>query len=172
MSLLDPQMLPEWERKMPQMYDLLQAEDRYIEAMYRFADFLEDRMVLLRPEGITLPVLEDKILKITGYRCKIIEDSEHLTIRIRYYYDAQDPFFAWRDNVLKYVPTHLKVIMDYLQEYSGQTLHYVGAIGSGAVRLTAYPTPMDKVVKREVGLTYANANQSYIRYVCRPMEDK
>lgn len=170
MSLLDPQMLPERDRENPQFHDLLQAEEQYLEILFDFAEFLTDRMILLRGEGMNLASLERKIEQISGLKCEIKEDAEKLIIRIRYYYDAKTLWFQWKENILKYVPAHLSVIMEYLQRYSDLQRFYAGTALSGTMRYIAYPVEMNRNIKRKMSLSLKSSAFGYVKITGQPKE--
>ncbi len=139
--LLDDKMLPEIKIRIPQMQDLLQAEQAYLDVILEFVDQLQGRMILLSEVVMNIPNLKKKIKQITGWNCEIIEDAENLTLTIRYYYDAQTPVLEQQEEILKYVPAHLKVIHEFLQKYVGKKTLFTGT-GAGM----------------------------YIKYICMPQE--
>lgn len=151
--LLDEKMLPKIKTRIPQMEDLLQAEQAYLDVVLELVEWLQDRMVLLSEVVMNIPNLKAKIKQITGWDCEIIEDAEHLTLTIRYYFDAQDPTLEQEAEILKYVPAHLKVIHEFLQSYMGTRKVYAGTGLGTYVRYIGRP--------QEV-----NGNRSGIAKVC------
>ena len=85
--LLDEKMLPGIKIRIPQMEDLLQAEQAYLGVVLEVAEWLRERMILLNEEVMNIPNLKAKIKQITGWDCEILEDAEHLTLTIRYYFE-------------------------------------------------------------------------------------
>ena len=108
-------MLPKIKTRIPQMEDLLQAEQAYLDVIFDLAEWLRGRMELLSEVVMNIPNLKAKIKQITGWDCEILEDAEHLTITIRYYFDAQKPDLEQEKRILMYIPAHLKVIHEFLQ---------------------------------------------------------
>lgn len=137
--LLDKNMLPRIKRQIPQMEDLLQAEQGYLDVILDTVSWLGDRMILLREEVMNIPNLKIKIRQITGWECDILEDAEHLTLTVRYYYDAETPILEQEERILMYVPAHLKVIHEFFQAYLGQAPLYVGVGVGNFVRYMGFP---------------------------------
>ena len=129
--LLDEKMLPKIKVRSPQMEDLLQAEQAYLDVVLELLQWLHDRMVLISEVVMNIPNLRAKIKQVTGWDCEILEDAEHLTLTIRYYFDAQAPALEQEKEILKYVPAHLKVIHEFLQSYGGSRRLFTGT-GLGA----------------------------------------
>ena len=137
--LLDETMLPRVKTRIPQMADLLQAEQMYLDVILDMVSWLQGRMILLGEVVMNIPNLKAKIKEITGWECDILEDAENLTLTLRYYFDAQEPVLAQEERILMYVPAHLKVIHEFLQSYMGRRPLYAGA-GLGAyIKYTGYP---------------------------------
>ena len=124
--LLDENMLPKIKTRIPQMEDLLQAEQAYLDVILELVEWLQDRMVLLSEVVMNIPNLQAKIKQITGWNCEILEDAENLTLTVRYYFDAQEPVLEQEAEILKYIPAHLKVIHEFLQAYAGERKLYTG----------------------------------------------
>ncbi len=53
---------------------------------------------------------------------EILEDAEHLTLTIRYYFDAREPVLEQEERIMKYIPAHLKAVHEYLQRYAGKAV--------------------------------------------------
>lgn len=170
MSLLEEQMLPKHIREIPQMYDLLQAEEGYLEDLLSFSQFLEHRMILLRAVVMNVPNLQKKIESLTGLHCSITEDPEHLLLRIRCFKDAKTPEFSFRDKILHYIPAHLKVVFYYQKSYSGLCRSYLGSFGIESVRYRAEPMERNRKVRREGVLPFSQSAFSYVRWTAYPKE--
>lgn len=124
-------MLPRIKTRIPQMEDLLQAEQAYLDVILDLTEWLRGRMELLSEVVMNIPNLKAKIRQITGWDCDILEDAAHLTITIRYYFDAETPTLEQESRILVYVPAHLKVIHEFLQRYEGKdTIHVGCGLGS------------------------------------------
>ena len=119
--LLDEKMLPGIKIRIPQMEDLLQAEQAYLGVILEVAEWLRERMILLNEEVMNIPNLKAKIKQITGWDCEILEDAEHLTLTISYYFDAREPVLEQEERIMKYIPAHLKAVHEYLQRYAGKS---------------------------------------------------
>lgn len=129
--LTSERMLPKIKTRIPQMKELLQAEQAYLDVIFNLTEWLRGRMELLSEVVMNIPNLKAKIKQITGWDCDIIEDAEHLTITIRYYFDAETPILEQEQRILVYVPAHLKVIHEFLQCYEGkETIHVGCGLGS------------------------------------------
>lgn len=152
--LLDEKMLPSIKTRIPQMQDLLQTEQAYLDVILEFVDWLQGRMILLGEAVMNIPNLKEKIRQITGWNCEIIEDAENLTVTIRYYYDAQEPILEQQAEILKYVPAHLKVIHEFLQKYTGTQRVFTGTGAGIYVKYTCMPQETNGVRsgKAEVGI--------------------
>lgn len=137
--LLDENMLPKIKTRIPQMEDLLQAEQTYLDVVLELMEWLQARMVLLSEVVMNIPNLKEKIKQITGWNCEILEDAENLTLTIRYYFDAQEPLLEQETEILKYIPAHLKVIHEFLQTYAGSRKLYTGAGIGTHVRYVGRP---------------------------------
>lgn len=137
--LLDKNMLPKIKRQIPQMEDLLQAEQEYLDVILDMVSWLGDRMILLREEVMNIPNLKAKIRQITGWECDILEDAEHLTLTIRYYFNAETPTLEQEERILMFVPAHLQVIHEFLQAYLGQDPLYVGVGTGNFVKYIGFP---------------------------------
>lgn len=124
--LLDEKMLPGIKIRIPQMEDLLQAEQAYLGVILEVAEWLRERMILLNEEVMNIPNLKAKIKQITGWDCEILEDAEHLTLTISYYFDAREPVLEQEERIMKYIPAHLKAVHEYLQRYAGKRKLYAG----------------------------------------------
>lgn len=170
MPLLEEQMLPKHIREIPQMYDLLQAEDGYLEDLLSFTRFLEHRMVLLRAVVMNVPNLQKKIESLTGLRCSITEDPEHLLLRILCFKDARTAEFLFQEQILRYIPAHLKVTFCYQKSYSGLCRSYLGSFGIESVRYRAEPMERNRKVQSEGILSLSQTSFSYVRWTAYPKE--
>ena len=103
--LLDEKMLPGIKIRIPQMEDLLQAEQAYLDVVLEVVEWLRERMILLNEEVMNIPNLKAKIKQITGWDCEILEDAEHLTLTIRYYFDAREPVLEQEERIMKVYPS-------------------------------------------------------------------
>lgn len=168
MSLLDKDMLPDIRRAVPQLYDTLQTEDKYIEVILKFVDWLTARMVLLRSDVMTPENLREKIRQITGLECDIIEDAEHLTITLRYHEDTEVPYIPKEKEVLAYVPAHLKVITSFLQKYAGTCRVNAGPALARTVRYIAKPMTQNKQTVRSISLVPGNSLFIHSRVTAYP----
>lgn len=137
--ILDDSMLPRIKRQIPQMADLLQAEQGYLDVILNTAEWLGNRMILIREDVMNIPNLKEKIKQITGWNCEILEDPEHLTITIRYYFDALEPVLEQEERILMYIPAHLKVIHDFLQKYAFFQHMHVGNVCYTHSKFLSYP---------------------------------
>lgn len=137
--LLDEKMLPRIKIRIPQMEDLLQAEQAYLDVILEVAEWLRERMILLNEEVMNIPNLKAKIKQITGWDCEILEDAEHLTLTIRYYFDAREPVLEQEERIMKYIPAHLKAVHEYLQRYVGKRKLYAGTTLGIYVRYIGRP---------------------------------
>lgn len=137
--LLDEKMLPPIKTRIPQMEELLQAEQAYLDVVLELVEWLHGRMVLLSEVVMNIPNLKAKIKQVTGWDCEILEDAEHLTLTIRYYFDAQEPVLEQEAEILKYIPAHLKVIHGFLQAYIGTRRIYTGTGLGTYARYTGRP---------------------------------
>lgn len=171
MHLTDETMLPKIKRQIPEVYDVLQAEDQYLDVMIDFFELLRQRTVLLKAVVMSIPNLKAKIKSITGLDCEIIEYSEKLTLRLRYLYDAETPGFLWTEKVLSFVPAHLKVIAEYLKEYSGNRRSYAGtAAGSGSFKYRVQPVELNRKMKRNTQINLKSGGFCYTRLIVYPKE--
>lgn len=124
-------MLPRIKTRIPQMEDLLQAEQAYLDVILNLTEWLHGRIEMLSEVVMNIPNLKAKIKQITGWDCEILEDAENLTLTIRYYFDAETPFLEQESRILVYIPAHLKVIHEFLQAYHGiEKLHVGGGVGN------------------------------------------
>ena len=137
--LLDEKMLPGIKIRIPQMEDLLLAEQAYLGVILEVAEWLRERMILLNEEVMNIPNLKAKIKQITGWDCEILEDAEHLTLTIRYYFDAREPVLEQEERIMKYIPAHLKAVHEYLQRYAGKRKLYAGTTLGTYVRYIGRP---------------------------------
>jgi len=67
--LLDEKMLPGIKIRIPQMEDLLQAEQAYLDVVLEVVEWLRERMILLNEEVMNIPNLKAKIKQITEWDC-------------------------------------------------------------------------------------------------------
>lgn len=170
MHLTDETMLPKIKRQIPEVYDVLQAEEQYLDVMIDFFELLRQRTVLLKAVVMNIPNLKAKIKSITGLDCEIIEYPEKLTLRLRYLCDADTPAFQWTERVLSFVPAHLKVIMEYLKEYSGDRRSYAGAAGSGSFKYRVQPVELNRKVKRNINLDLQSGGFCHTKLIAYPKE--
>lgn len=156
-NLLNDNMLPRIKRIIPQVYDVLQTEDKELDILINYIDYLKERTILLKTEVMNIPNLQKRIKNITGLDTEIIEDAEHLTLKIRYLYDSETPQFEFEQKVLDQIPAHLKVITEYLKRLSGKTAVYIGPAGSVKVVYKASPMKADQT-KKVSGQTVVSVN--------------
>lgn len=168
--LLDKNMLPSIKRDIPQMTDLLQAEQTYLDVILDMTEWLSGRMELLREDGMTIPNLKVKIKQITGWNCEILEDPEHLTLIIRYYFDAQEPVLKQKKRILMYVPAHLKVIHQYLQAYLGNGRIYMGTGLGGYIKYVGYPQEVNGVQEGTARVEVVSGLYVYSKLIGYPEE--
>ena len=161
-------MLPKIKTRIPQMQDLLQAEQKYLDVIFDLAEWLRGRMELLSEVVMNIPNLKAKIKQITGWDSEILEDAEHLTITIRYYFDAQKPDLEQEKRILMYIPAHLKVIHEFLQRYLGLRHLYAGAGSGDRIRYTAYPQEVNGTQKGTAGVTVQGGICTYSKMIIYP----
>ena len=63
--LLDEKMLPGIKIRIPQMEDLLQAEQAYLGVILEVAEWLRERMILLNEKVMNIPNLKAKIKPVS-----------------------------------------------------------------------------------------------------------
>lgn len=156
-NLLNENMLPRIKRIIPQVYDVLQTEDKALDILIDYIAYLKERTVLLQADVMNIPNLQKRIKTITDLDTEIAEDAEHLTLRIRYLYDATEASFEFEQRVLDNIPAHLKVITEYLKRLSGNTSVYIGPAGSVKVKYKALPMETDQT-KKVSGQTPVSVN--------------
>lgn len=166
--LFDETMLPRIKTRIPQMEDLLQAEQAYLDVILDMAYWLGDRTMLIGEEVMNIPNLKAKIKQITGWDCDILEDAEHLTITIRYYFDAWEPLIEQEQRILMYVPAHLKVVHEFLQKYAG-TARIRMRVGAGSVtRYTCYPQEVNGARSGTAAIRIRHAGCACIKLIAYP----
>ena len=166
--LLDEKMLPKIKTRIPQMADLLQAEQAYLDVVLELVEWLQDRMVLLSEVVMNIPNLKAKIKQITGWNCEIFEDAENLTLTIRYYFDAQEPDLEQEKEILKYIPAHLKVIHGFLQVYTGTRKLYTGTGLGTYVRYVGKPQDTNGIRSGTADITMFDGVYTHTRMIVYP----
>lgn len=170
--LLDENMLPRIKRQIPQVADLLQAEQAYLDVILEQTEWLGGRMTLLKEEVMNIPNLKGKIRQITGWDCGILEDAEHLTLTVRYYFDAQEPVLDQETRILMYIPAHLKVIHEFLQAYQGQRRLYAGMGAGGYVKYRGQPQKINGMQEGTAMINIQSGIYTHSRIIGYPEDYK
>lgn len=166
--LLDEKMLPKIKTRIPQMEDLLQAEQAYLDVILELAEWLRERMVLLSEVVMNIPNLKRKIRQITGWDCEILEDAEHLTLTIRYYFDAGEPVLEQEREILKYIPAHLKVIQGFIQIYAGSRTLFAGDGLGSYVKYIGHPQETNGIRSGTADIRIKSGMYVYTKMILYP----
>ena len=170
-NLLNENMLPRIKRMIPQVFDVLQTEDKVLDIFIDYIAYLKERTILLKTDVMNIPNLQKRIKAMTGLDTEITEDAEHLTLRIRYLYDATEPAFEFEQRVLDNIPAHLKVITEYLKRYSDSKNIYIGPVMSGFIKYKGAPMEINKKTKAETGIRFKWTGFCYLKYKGYPKGD-
>lgn len=166
--LTDETMLPQIKRQIPQMGDLLQAEQAYLDVILSMAIWLEGRMALLREPVMNIQNLKAKIKQITGWDVEILEDAERLTLTIRYYYDAREPVLEQEAKILMHIPAHLKVVHEFLQSYAAPVVIYAGAGMDYHTRYTGHMMEINGASSGTINVNLSAGAFIHTKLICYP----
>lgn len=100
----------------------------------------------------------------------LMKDYRGTLDHLRYLCDAETPGFLWTEKVLSFVPAHLKVIMEYLKEYSGEKKSYAGSAGSKSFRYRVQPIELNRKVKKNTDIDLQSGGSCHIRLIAYPKE--